>query len=90
MASLFLKFKQGEELPMTKEFRLMSVNVIAYVKTKGIKPIRIEKNEDGNVAHYFEDTDDLHFYLREYKKDIKLQDFITKLTETRKQIKSLV
>lgn len=74
---------------MNKEFKLMSINIIAYLKMKGLKPIRLEK-ENGSVVHYFENTDELHFYLKEYKKDRNLQEFITKLTETRQQIKSLV
>lgn len=75
---------------MNHEFKLMSINVIAYLKTKGINPMRVEKDETNQVSHYFENTDELHFYLKEYKKDKNLQTFITKLTETRKQIKSLV
>lgn len=75
---------------MNNEFKLLSVNVIAYLKVKGLKPIRVEKDENGQVAHYFDNTDELHFYLKEYKKDRNLQEFITKLAETRKQIKSLV
>lgn len=75
---------------MNKEFKLLSINVIAYLKVKGINQIRVEKDENGQVAHYFNNTDELHFYLKEYKKDKTIQDFITKLTETRKQIKSLV
>jgi hypothetical protein len=75
---------------MNNEFKLMSINVIAYLKMKGLKPLRIERGEEGNVIHYFENTDELHFYLKEYKKDTNLQQFITKLAETRTQIKSLV
>lgn len=72
-----------------KEFKLLSINVIAYLKTKDIKPIRIEKDETDQVAHYFDNTEELHFYLKEYKRDKNIQNFITKLTETRRQIKSL-
>lgn len=75
---------------MNNEFKLLSINVIAYLKVKGIKPLRIEKDETNQVAHYFANTDELHFYLKEYKKDRNIQEFITKLTETRKQIKSLL
>lgn len=75
---------------MNSEFKLMSVNVIAYMKMNGIKPTKIEKDETGSIAHYFDNTDELHNYLKEYKKDKRIQEFITKLTETRKQIKSLV
>ena len=75
---------------MKSDFKLMSINVIAYMKMKGIKPLKIEKDTDGSVAHYFENTDELHSYLKEYKKDKHIQEFITKLTETRKQIKSLI
>jgi hypothetical protein len=75
---------------MSSEFKLMSINVIAYLKMKGLKPIRIEKANEGNVVHYFENTNELQFYLKEYKKDKHLQEFITKLAETRKQIKSLI
>lgn len=73
-----------------KEFSLMSVNVIAYMKSKGVQPLRIEKNENGQVVHYFEDNNELHFYLREYKKDTNLQAFITNLSDTRFKIKSLI
>jgi len=73
-----------------KEFKLLSVNVIAYLKTKNIKPIRIEVNESKQVSHYYENSSDLHDCLREYKNDLKIQEFITKLSETRKQIKSMV
>jgi hypothetical protein len=74
---------------MNSEFKLMSINVIAYLKMKGLKPIRISK-ESGSVVHYFDNTDELHFYLKEYKKDKNLQSFISTLSETRRQIKSLV
>jgi hypothetical protein len=73
-----------------KEFKLMSINVISYLKVKGIRPLRVEKDETSQVAHYFDNTDELHFYLKEYKRDKNLQEFITKLSETRKQIKSLI
>jgi hypothetical protein len=66
----------------------MSINVIAYLKMKGLKPIRLEK-ENGSVVHYFENTDELHFYLKEYKKDRNLQNFISNLAETRHAIKTL-
>lgn len=75
---------------MNKEFKLLSINVIAYLKTKDIMPIRVERDSDNQVAHYFKNTDELHFYLKEYKRDKNIQDFITKLTETRKQIKNLI
>jgi hypothetical protein len=78
------------DLEMENEFKLMSINVIAYLKMKNIKPLRIEKTEEGNVAHYFNNNDELHFYLKEYKKDKYIQSFITHLVDTRKQIKSLV
>jgi hypothetical protein len=80
---------QLEECKMNNEFKLLSINVIAYLKMKGLKPIRLNK-ENGSVVHYFDNTDELHFYLKEYKKDKNLQEFITKLSETRQQIKSLV
>jgi hypothetical protein len=73
---------------MNNEFKLMSINVIAYLKMKGLKPIRLEK-ENGSVVHYFENTDELHFYLKEYKKDRNLQNFISNLAETRHAIKTL-
>lgn len=73
-----------------KEFKLMSVNVISYLKMCGISPTRIEKNESGNVSHFFNNTNQLHNCLKEYKEDRHIQDFITKLTETRKQIKSML
>jgi hypothetical protein len=77
-----------EECKMNNEFKLMSINVIAYLKMKGLKPIRLEK-ENGSVVHYFENTDELHFYLKEYKKDKNLQNFISNLAETRHAIKTL-
>jgi hypothetical protein len=67
----------------------MSINVIAYLKAKGVEPLR-KAIEDGQVSFYFNDTSELHFYLKEYKKDKNLQSFITNLTQTRKEIKSLV
>lgn len=73
---------------MNNEFKLMSINVIAYLKMKGLKPIRLEK-ENGSVVHYFDNTDELHFYLKEYKKDKNLQSFISQLAETRHAIKTL-
>ncbi|MGM7720467.1 DUF5659 domain-containing protein [Metabacillus sp. Hm71] len=85
-----ISLSQLEEIKMKNEFRLMSVNVIAYLKMKGIKPIRIEKNDQNSVSHYFENTDELHFYLKEYKKDKNLQSFIKNLTETRQAIKRIV
>lgn len=88
--SKYSLFNLEDDLKMGTEFKLMSINVIAYLKMKNIKPIRIEKTEEGNVAHYFKDTDELHFYLKEYKKDKYIQSFITHLIDTRKQIKSLV
>lgn len=75
---------------MNNEFKLMSINVIAYMKMKGITPLRIEKDETGSVVHYFENNDELHFYLKEYKKDKNLQNFISSLADTRHSIKSLV
>lgn len=75
---------------MTKEFKLMSINVIAYMKMKGLKPLRLEKNSEGSVEHYFENTDELHFYLKEYKKDKNLQNFISSLADTRNAIKNVV
>lgn len=75
---------------MNKEFKLMSINVIAYLKMKGLQPLRIEKNEEGSIVHYFDNTDELHFYLKEYKKDKNLQSFISNLSDTRHAIKSLV
>jgi ribosomal protein S15P/S13E len=63
--------------------------MIAYLKTKGVEP-KDKRVEEGQVTYYFENTNELHFYLREYKKDIHLQNFITNLTNTRKEIKSLV
>jgi hypothetical protein len=73
---------------MNNEFKLMSINVIAYLKMKGLKPNRIEKDRSNQVAHYFDNTDELHFYLKEYKKDKNLQSFITNLTNTRHDIKN--
>lgn len=74
---------------MTNEFSLMSINVIAYLRMKGIDPLRAERNETGSVVHFFEDTDELHFYLKEYKRDKHLQSFITQLANTRNTIKQL-
>jgi Domain of unknown function (DUF5659) len=73
---------------MNNEFKLMSINVIAYLKMKGLNPLRIEKDQSNQVAHYFNNTDELHFYLKEYKKDKNLQSFITNLTNTRHDIKN--
>jgi hypothetical protein len=73
---------------MNNEFKLMSINVIAYLKMKGLKPTKLTK-ENGSVVHYFDNTDELHFYLKEYKKDRNLQNFISNLAETRHAIKTL-
>jgi hypothetical protein len=72
-----------------KEFKLASLNVIAYLKTKDIQPLRVGY-EDKQVSHYFEDTDELHFYLKEYKRNSELQKFITALSQTRTTVKKIV
>ncbi|MCP1159472.1 DUF5659 domain-containing protein [Bacillus infantis] len=73
---------------MKKEFKLASLNVIAYLKTMDLQPLRV-KYEDKQVSHYFEDTDELHFYLKEYKRNTELQKFITALSQTRTTVKEL-
>lgn len=86
----YFKLNMEDYMKSDNEFELKSINVIAYLKMKDIRPLRIEKNEEGTVVHYFKNTEELHFYLKEYKKDKHIQSFITHLVDTRKQIKNLV
>lgn len=81
-------FKKPNGMAKNGEFEIHSINLIAYLRTKGIEPIRKE-SVGGQVSYIFVDDERLNIYVKEYKSDQNLQKFITKLSETRREIKGI-
>jgi hypothetical protein len=72
---------------------LMGTHMIAYIKSKGIEEEIIEITDDtGKLKYWFKSTDELFDIIRDFKDDIKIQNFLKcqnevkmKMIELRKQ-----
>jgi vacuolar-type H+-ATPase subunit C/Vma6 len=56
-------------------YYLMGVNMIAYVKTKGLQEVDIEYTNDGKVKYWFENTIAFDNAVKDFKKDKLIQDY---------------
>lgn len=58
-------------------FYIFSIYTIAYLKSIGISPVKIEKSDKSNkVMYWYENNEDLKEALNDYNNDWKIQSFI--------------
>jgi hypothetical protein len=70
-----------------KVYYLMSLNVVAYIRARGIEPLDEPiKTDDGKVKYIFEDTEEFRKLLTEYNNNEFIQMFIGKLRLTKNEI----
>jgi hypothetical protein len=79
--------KENEITPQIQQdmFKTLSLNIVAYLSTKGVKHEKITKVED-NTSFEFTRTVELENLLRAYRNNQELQSFITALRETKKLV----
>jgi hypothetical protein len=74
---------------MENLYYLMSLNVVAYLKMKGFKPIKIERTNNNRIKYWFIDSEQLQKTIEEYKQNKELKDFIRLVKETKDEIHDL-
>lgn len=56
---------------------LMGTHMISYIKAKGVEEVDVEITKDtGKLKYWFKSTDELFDTIREFKEDIKIQNFL--------------
>ncbi|WIF94298.1 DUF5659 domain-containing protein [Caminicella sporogenes] len=70
------------------EKRIYSLNLVAWLKSKGHKQIEIKVDKENNKKYYvFAETDDVARDIEEYRKNRELHEFIRQFKEVKKEIK---
>ena len=67
---------------------LMSLNVVAYLRSHGIEPVNPEPDvtPDGKIKYWFDNSDEVKGLLTKYNNDEFVQRFIGKLRLTKSEI----
>ena len=79
--------KENVSIPQIQQemFRTPSLNIVAYLSTKGVKHEKVTKVES-NTSFEFVRNEELDNILRAYRNNQELQSFITALSETKKLV----
>jgi hypothetical protein len=70
-------------------YYIMSINVVAYMRSKGINPIDKLINEDGKLMYLFENTKEFRDLMYKYGQDKELKAFIEQLRITKAEMREM-
>lgn len=73
----------------TNLFYIYSIFTIAYLKSKGFMEAKVEKDNMGKVAYYFDDSEELQKALLEYRQNWELNRFIKYYKQTKSEMFSI-
>lgn len=70
----------------TNLFYIYSIFTIAYLKSKGFMEAKVEKDNMGKIAYYFDDSEELQKALMEYRQNWELNRFIKSYKQVKNEI----